>query len=152
MKRLSTSICLLILALTFVSCGKDTTAKAQEIDYGTSFGMCAGYCVNDISISANKVTFSKKKNGTNTDTKACTKVITETEVKALKGLVKAGDFNKLPEVIGCPDCADGGAEWVALKLDGKFKKVTFEYGKAPDEVKELVIKLREIKESFKDCN
>jgi len=153
MKRLSTLICLLVLTLAFASCEKNKTEKVQEIGYGTSFGMCAGYCLNNVVVvNTGEITFSKTANGINPSTKTCTKEITEAEVRTLKGLVKASDFNKLPEVIGCPDCADGGAEWVALKLEGKLKRVTFEYGNAPDEIKELVIKLREIKESFKDCN
>lgn len=150
MKRLFTPICLLVLA--FGSCEKSKTNSVNEIGYGTSFGMCVEYCINDISIDAKKITFSKKKNGANPDTKICAKNITEADVNTLKALVRIDDFEKLPEVIGCPDCADGGAEWVTLRLDGKLKKITFEYGKAPDEVKDLVVKLREIKEGFKDCN
>src|SRR6185295_14271553 len=38
-------------------------------------------------------------------------------------------FNSLDSVIGCPDCADGGAEWVTVETEGKDRKVLFEYGK-----------------------
>ena len=54
-------------------------------------------------------------------------------------------------MVGCPDCADGGAEWISFKLDGKMKEVTYEYGKAPDALKDLVLKLKEIKDGFADC-
>jgi len=114
--------------------------------------MCIGYCVSEISVSADQVSFSKSKNGDKSDTKTCTKAITEREVTVLKMLVDVSEFNKLKEVIGCPDCADGGAEWVTLKLEGKLRKVTFEYNKVPEELKGIVMKLREMRAEFKDCN
>lgn len=152
MRTTSLLIGLLIIALGFSACEKDKAKMVEEIGYGTSFGMCLGYCVNEVAISTDKITFRKKKNGDAPETKTCTKNITEGELNELKLLVATNEFNKLPETIGCSDCADGGAEWISLKLEGKVKKVTFEYGKAPDELKALVQKLREIKEGFADCN
>jgi len=153
MKNATLLICSIIIALGFNSCKKDKTEAVEEIGYGTSFGMCVGYCLNNVAIiNEGKITFSKSSNGINPSTKTCSKAISESEIIALKATVNTAKFNKLSEVIGCPDCADGGAEWVSLKLDGKVKKVTFEYGKVPDELKELVARLREIKEGFKDCN
>lgn len=153
MRTTSLLICLLIIVLGFNSCEKDKAKIVEEIGYGTSFGMCAGYCLNNIAIiSSGEITFTKASNGINPSKKTCTKSIEDAEVDALKALVNADSFKKLPETIGCPDCADGGAEWISLKLEGKVKKVTYEYGKTPDELKALVQKLREIKEGFADCN
>lgn len=144
---------LLVAALGLTSCKKDEINNIEEIGYGTSFGMCVGYCLNNVAIiNSGKVTFTKSANGISPNTKTCTKAIGDFDFKALKALVSVAEFNQLPEVIGCPDCADGGAEWVALKLEGRLKKVTFEYGNAPEALKDLVVKLREIKEEFKDCN
>jgi hypothetical protein len=54
------------------------------------------------------------------------------------------DFFDLPTTIGCPDCADGGAEWIEIELvDGGKHKVTFEYRHEPEKVKDYIIKLRE---------
>ena len=144
---------LFVFSLFFNACKNDEVNNVEEIGYGTSFGMCAGYCLNNVAIvNSGKITFSKSNNGTNPNTKTCTKAITEADINALKALVTIDKFSKLPEVIGCPDCADGGAEWVSLRLNGEIKKVTFEYGKEPEELKDMVAKLREIKESFNDCN
>lgn len=53
-------------------------------------------------------------------------------------LVKNIDYNtfrKLPAVVGCPDCADGGAEWLEVRLtDGTLHKVTYEYGIEPVDI------------------
>ncbi len=150
MKNKFALLCLAAATFSFSSCKKN--GNVQEITYGTSFGMCIDYCVSNISLGTEEVKFSKSKNGPTPDTKTCVKKITEGELDALKSLVKQSDFEKLPAVIGCPDCADGGAEWIALKINGKMKKVTFEYGKAPNAIKELAVKLKEIKDGFKDCN
>jgi hypothetical protein len=151
-KYTSVLFCMLLFVFGFSACEKNKTAKLTEIGYGTSFGMCAGYCVNTILIHYSEVVFTKSKNGNSPDTKTCEHEFSAAELDTLKALVKISDFEKLPEVIGCPDCADGGAEWVSLKVEGKVKKVTFEYNNAPEELKDLVTKLRTIKESFKDCN
>lgn len=39
---------------------KDGNADVGEIGYGTSFGMCTDYCVNDIALDATEVKFTKK--------------------------------------------------------------------------------------------
>lgn len=136
----------------FSSCKKDNVNAIEEIGYGTSFGMCVGYCLNNVAvISSGEITFTKSSNGINPEVKTCTKAIDVSEISALKALVDLEKFSELPEVIGCPDCADGGAEWISLKLEGKVKKVTYEYGKAPEALKALALKLKEIKEGFADC-
>ena len=152
MRSLQLMFCLLFGALVLNSCKKNDAENLEEIGYGSGFGMCVGYCTSGISVSADQIIFSKSKNGDKPETKTCTKAITESEVAALKKLVNTNDFNKLKDVIGCPDCADGGSEWVTLKLEGKLRKVTFEYGNAPEALKNIVAKLREMKAEFKDCN
>ncbi|MEJ5993004.1 hypothetical protein WG904_01145 [Pedobacter sp. Du54] len=144
--------CLLCLSLHFISCEKASVEKVDNIVYGTSFGMCIGYCVNNLSINNDEVTFTKSKNGQTPDTKTCTSTISTMDLSAIKGLIDADKVAKLPEIIGCPDCADGGAEWVSITTEGKTHKVIFEYGKAPAELAAAVVKLRELKETFKNCN
>ncbi|MFC4144529.1 hypothetical protein [Pedobacter mendelii] len=137
-----------------LACKKNKIKDLDSISYGTSFGMCAGYCSQNLLISNLKLTFSKSKNGQAPDTKTCTKTISEAEVNALRDLlnVNADKISTLPEVIGCPDCADGGAEWISVNVEGKQYKITFDYGKAPKELEAAVAKLRVLKDGFKDCN
>ncbi|RZK17040.1 MAG: hypothetical protein EOO86_13540 [Pedobacter sp.] len=139
-------------ALLFSNCKKGKINKLNSISYGTSFGMCAGYCAQSLLISDSKLTFSKSKNGSTPDTKTCSKTISETEVNAIKDLLNASQISNLPEVIGCPDCADGGAEWISVTADGKTYKITYDYGKAPKELEAAVARLKVLKDGFKDCN
>lgn len=141
----------LFFALAFGACKKDVIRNLDSISYGTSFGMCVGYCKQRITISDQQVTFSKSKH-VEPDTKTCTAAITVAEVDELKRLLNKAMIMKMPEVIGCPDCADGGAEWIAINADGKQHKVIFEYGRAPTELEAAVAKLRMLKASFDHCN
>lgn len=152
MQKFLSLTCLFALSLSFMSCEKQSAESVDSISYGTSFGMCVGYCINTLSISNEKVTFSKSKNGQAPDTKTCTATIAASDLDAIKGLMDVDKVIKLPETIGCGDCADGGAEWVAITTNGKTHKVAFEYGKAPTELMAVVTKLRELKETFKNCN
>lgn len=151
MKRTVLLIGALALLLTVSSCEKSKIKKLDNIGYGTSFGMCDGYCLNTLLVSYEKVSFSKT-NRLLSNTKTCTKVLTEAEVDAIKKLLDKSVLAALPKTIGCPDCADGGAEWLSLTADGKQYKVTFEYGHAPKELKAAVDKLKALKETFDNCN
>lgn len=138
--------------LSFSGCKKDRINNLNSISYGTSFGMCVGYCSNNLLISDLKLTFSKSKNGQASDTKTCSKTISEADVNAIKNDLNIEKIAALPEIIGCPDCADGGAEWIAINADGKQYKITYEYGKAPKELEAAVARLKLLKDGFKDCN
>lgn len=144
--------CLLAISLFFNSCEKISVKSVDEISYGTSFGMCVDYCVNNLTINDENVVFSKIKHGTNPDTKTCSSKLSVSEADEIKNLISKAKLDKLPETIGCPDCADGGAEWVSVTANGKVHKVVFEYGKSPAELEAVVVKLRALKETFKNCN
>ena len=36
-------------------------------------------------------------------------------------------FYQLPSKVGCPDCDDGGEEWIEIGTKDKIHKVRFEY-------------------------
>lgn len=152
MLKFFTLSCLLAISLNFLSCEKGNIKNIDTISYGTSFGMCVGYCINNLSISNEKVTFTKSKNGHLPDSKTCTSTISDSEVNALKDLLDDGKISSLPKTIGCPDCTDGGAEWVSVTSGSREYKVVFEHGKAPKELEAVAVKLRELKETFKNCN
>ena len=57
-------------------------------------------------------------------------------------------FIKLDNVLGCPDCADGGGEWVEIKRNGRTYKVTFEYGNEPKDLSNIIGLLRAYSVAF----
>ena len=61
-------------------------------------------------------------------------------------------FFELPETIGCPDCADGRAEWLEIELmNGEKHKVTFEYRNEPASLNDHIIGLRGMMEMSEHC-
>ncbi len=115
---------------------------------GTFFGMCHGYCIKDVTITSGSAVFVER-GGRDTvqfPTRSRTVAITAAEWNALTAALAADSLAKLDSVIGCPDCADGGGEWIEVETDGKRRKVTFEHGAAIPSIAPLLEKVRAIRE------
>lgn len=145
---LSIFLCLILFAF---SCEKNIVKSITTIKYGTSFGMCIGYCRSDLTINNKNATFVKSKNTTQKDAITCINQLDEKILVAMLNDINLNSFMNLPEVIGCPDCADGGAEYVEITSGGKTKRVTYEFGKTPAQISDLVAKLKVEFKSFNNC-
>jgi hypothetical protein len=139
-----------LLLLSFSACKK--LPADFQIKYGTSFGMCVGYCNNEIKVSTKEVVLNSTSRNETPAVKTCSRILTESEWNSLKNGFVVEKFMELKETYGCPDCADGGAEWVEITANGTTKKVMYEYNKAPEELKEQVAMLKEIMTSLNKCN
>jgi hypothetical protein len=118
---------------------------------GTSFGMCIGYCSKEISITSNEIIFTKSGWNTEGPLPVVTEktFFSEEEWKELIENIEMDRFSSLPDRIGCPDCADGGSEWIEISEGSITKKVTFEYGSSPQEINsKLLSGLREVRENI----
>lgn len=160
MKKLS--FCYLMILFCAFTCKNDTEVSpvalpVLRIKGGTSFGMCIGYCRTEIEVSSQKITMLRKPwgRGGNSDLpdKTCERTITTQEWTALVNAINANlsGFKKLPETIGCPDCADGGAEWIEITDGEGVKKVTFEFMKNVPEISNLIAEMRKARESMNNC-
>ncbi len=130
---------------------KGVLSEYEYIEYGTSFGMCGGYCIKKVKISSSKVVFEKKSwNLEEYPIVTITDLNNEESWKNLLDKVNYENFQQLPPVLGCPDCADGGAEWLEIKKNDVVYKVTFEYGNEPEEVKVYIQVLRDLLNSYND--
>lgn len=117
----------------------------SQIKYGTSFGECIGYCKRDMALNAWFVTYNCASWNAGFPPIVRKEVLNVADWDAVKINISINDFFELPETIGCPDCADGGAEWLEIELtNGKMHKVTFEYNNEPALLKTYIIKLREM--------
>lgn len=123
------------------------------IRYGTSFGFCAGYCKRTIRLSPTTTHFEKS-SWTDKDTYPdiqCNE--TFSEWSNLSSKIHLKNFNKMDEIIGCPDCADGGAEWIEITSGETSHKVTFEYNKAPQAFSSYIEILRtKLEEIESNCD
>lgn len=133
---------------------KDFSSDIESVNYGTSFNECLGYCENDIAVQRAEINFHKSgrdlngllpevSNSTNIDAKYWSE---------LTGKIDFDAFSKLSPIHGCPDCADGGAEWIEIKSKGKSHKITFEYRNEPGEIKAYVGYLRAYINTFQTAS
>ena len=130
----------------------DSPGEVQTvIRSGESFGFCAGYCWHELELDGTTVTF-KALPGLGGPQPAERLYEEELDQELWNDILKALDASavrQLDEVVGCPDCADGGAEWLEIEDASGTKRVTFEYGKGPDEIKALVDQLRTVRDELK---
>jgi hypothetical protein len=139
---------ILIATLLVFSCDDAETltpADTPSIKYGTSFGECVGHCVIDMEVTAESaylITY-----GWNNSVTPITKSTSfqEEQYQTLLDMIDGTKFLALDPVIGCPDCADGGAEWIEMTLGTRTKKVTFEYGASIDGINDVIVELRKLR-------
>jgi len=137
-----------------ISCDKknDNASEIKQINYGTSFGECVGYCKSDVLLRAGLVAYSRSSWVDTIETITCSEILPDEGWNAFKNGLNLNDFFNLPDTIGCPDCADGGAEWIEIEVySGKKHKVVFEYMNEPTELEDYLIGLREQNEKSINC-
>jgi hypothetical protein len=146
--------------LTLIRCGEETAITAESptdtviIRSGTSFGMCVEYCLKDLEIDGTKATFTKSAHPafqSRFPTRTCRQTITTAKSDDLKLLATFSEFQKVAKTLGCPDCADGGAEYVEIQVGEQKHRVKFEYNRTIPGFENLVKELRIQREAFKNC-
>ena len=141
----------LIVLITGCSPNGNVAESNYTIRYGTSFGECLGDCFIETSITEYQATLNVQEYiiGRQTEPEIRTqKSLTAQDFERISNLVDTDIIQALPETIGCPDCADGGAEWIEIQSPEMHKKVTFEYLNEPNVLKNLVTELREIQNNL----
>ncbi|WP_018618864.1 hypothetical protein [Spirosoma luteum] len=154
-------IVVVLLVVVFVRCMSNLTPQTAQntatdkltIRTGTSFNMCAGYCRNDYVFNGTSVTLAQ--NGAlpqaQVTPRSCQSAINQTQWNDIKTLANLDAFGKIANVLGCPDCTDGGAEYIEIQVDNQKHRVTFPYGKTIPGFETLVDILRTQRNTFKTC-
>jgi hypothetical protein len=126
--------------------------NVEYIKTGYSFGLCRGYCQQYFTITADKVSYLAKSNDNDPDFPDITRndTITKTDYDNLLKSLDLKKFNDLPDVIGCPDCADGGAEWIEIKNGNSVEKTTFGYNTDVPQIKNFLNNLRTFRDDHKN--
>lgn len=142
---------LLLSAIALLGSCKQTpvsTSEITEIAYGTSFGFCIGYCTKTMVIENNVASKVIESRNEEQPTKSCN---IEVPAEELYGKINLEGFRALPDTLGCPDCADGGTEWIQIKTNDGVKRVAFEYQNEPATLTNIISDLREIFDKLGDC-
>lgn len=109
---------------------------------GWSFGFCLDRCEGAVAIDRSGAIF-----------RASSRLITDTPERAIWGAVSAQEwqtlvatYKTLPDVIvGCPDCADEGKEWIEIEQGGTRKRLEFSCNVTIDEADTLQKTVRAIR-------
>ncbi len=151
----------LLVFFTFIimssGCQKTSVQSVNDsliIRTGTSFGMCVGdKCRKDYVLNGTSATLTQSGSGRGNPipAKTCQKQLSANDWNALKAAVDFSTFNQQPDVIGCPDCADGGAEYIELEQGDSKHRVTFPYGQTIAGFESLVTTLRQQRNQFDSC-
>ena len=86
---------------------------------------CLGYCIQEIVVSRD-VTFTKSGWGIggSLPDSSCSLVFIQSPLPGYLDDIDLDAFLEMNETIGCPDCADGGAEWLEIGFENEVKRVT----------------------------
>ncbi len=144
---------LLVLAvlILFASC-KKKGATLTEISYGYENRM--GTASNSMSILVKKNSFQRTSvtSAFIYQKVVCSASVSDPDWDGLKNnanLYVVAQMND--NYRSCADCEDGETEWLEVKTDDMAKKIMFDYGKAPEQIKYQVERLKQLNESIKDC-
>lgn len=125
-------------------------ADVRQIVSTTSFGMCVGYCTTRLEISEGEAVLIRQARGgrgapQNLPDQRYTRALTAEEWQEIAGLAADANLQALPDVIGCPDCADGGAESLTIASAGAERTITFDHGAAIEEAQPLLERVRSLR-------
>ena len=126
----------------------DSSAELPALGWGSSFGMCVGYCDARLVVTPTG-TATLTEIGTRQPDLAPrvrSRVLTAEESARLAAASAAATVRTA--TLGCPDCADGGAEYV----ERGGARVTFEFGGDAGTAAPLAEALRSIRETFPRIN
>lgn len=140
---------LLFLSVLIIAaaCGTAKNAKGDNevvsILHGTSYGHCRGYCIKEELYTADKLVYTQyNRDSANFPKKEVVNTYTAEELNALFASIDPEKWKSLPETIGCPDCADGGAEYIEIRTKNATKRVMFDAHSDPEGLAEALVLLR----------
>ena len=122
-----------------------------QINSGTSYGNWWGYCVFELELDNSNALFTSSSCGNYYDEFLDLLLednLSQEEWQQLVAHIDFEYFQSLDDVYGCPDCNDGGAEFIEIIYDGVAKQVTFEAYTAIDGIQELTILLRNLRDEY----
>ncbi len=129
----------------------DPLPDSAVVRWGISFGECRGYCEQEMDVTRTELRLTRRSGNPSLYPTTVEELDLSAEAwSALRAQVQTSGIAALEDVYGCPDCADGGAEWVEVETPDARKKVSFDAGRPPEELASLVETLRSLRGRFPD--
>lgn len=132
---------------TLFACNTTKTVAPENmiisITHGTNFGHCRGYCRKEVVFSEDQIAyFESSVDSTRNPVKEEKFDNSADKWKRIADKVDWNTFKKLEESYGCPDCADGGSEYIEIRTTDGTKRVTIEFNKEASQLEPLLTELR----------
>ncbi len=146
-------VLLFVFSVLLISCDKSAVGTEDiEIKSGQSFGECFGACTQILTLTSsnNEIEYLVKYLPTDGNYQDSTyyDVIDTESMNSILNEINTKKFFALESVYGCPDCADGGAEFIEITENGLSHRVTFEYGSSVKGIEDLIKALRAEREKW----
>lgn len=140
----------LFLAACTTSTAPSAPTSVRHIVSTTSFGMCVGYCTTRLEISESQAVLIREARGgrgapQTLPEQRYTAELTPAEWEEFSRLAADANLSALPDVIGCPDCADGGAESLTITNVAGSRRVSFEFGANIQQAAPLLQRVRALR-------
>lgn len=114
-----------------------------SVTHGTNFGHCRGYCRKEMVFTESQTEYIESSvDSEKNPAKVKSFKNTSAGWKSITDKINWEKFNNLQESYGCPDCADGGSEYIEIKTASGTKRVTIEFGEDLVELEPLLTELR----------
>jgi hypothetical protein len=140
------------MVLSLPACGNEGPAASpgiRQIVSTTSFGMCVAYCSTRLEISEGKAVLVRSARGgrgaSDLPDQRFEATLTESEWREIARLAENTKLDGLPPVIGCPDCADGGAESLSIVGPAGAKEIKFDHGAMIEQAQPLLERVRALR-------
>jgi len=140
-----------VFAVTLVACGNGAEAPSsvRQVVSTTSFGMCVGYCATRLEITQGQAVLERTAHGGrgshDLPPQRFTATLSDVEWQEIARLARDTKLDGLPDVIGCPDCADGGAESLTIVGPAGTKTVSFDHGAPIAQAQPLLDRVRALR-------
>jgi len=140
-------------ALLAAACNSPSGPSEEPLTFSNtvSFGFClpSAYCRSRLDISMGRAVLTRE--SSTQPSLVASRELLASEWRTLVEALDVARLHALPSVIGCPDCADGGAEMLTVAFaGGASTTVTFEYKRDPPGIEALLAQLRTIRRKFPD--
>jgi hypothetical protein len=123
-------------------------AQVRQVVSTTSFGMCVGYCSTRLELSEAGAVLTRSsrggRGGATLPDQRFTALLSAGEWQEIAQLAANARLSALPDTIGCPDCADGGAETLTI-AGAQERTITFEHGARIEEAQPLLERVRALR-------
>ena len=137
-----------VLSLSACAGVVSAPASVRQVVSTTSFGMCIGYCSTRLEISEGRAVLARSsrggRGGAELPEQRFTARLTSGEWEEIARLAANTSLDGLPDVIGCPDCADGGAESLTIAREGE-RTIRFEFGARIEQAHALLERVRALR-------